>query len=77
MLIGRHGKCTNFNKMVDYGDSVEQVIINLLACDGDKSRSNRKALLSNDMKEIGVASGEHNTNGTCSVIALATKFEVD
>ena len=76
-IIDRHGKFTgNFKRLVEFGaNSPEQVIINLVVSDGDKSRGHREALLLDNLKYVGVAHGTHDTYRTCSVITCATQFE--
>ena len=76
-IIDRYGKFTgNFRRLVEFGaNSPEQVIINLVVSDGDKSRGHRDALLLDNIKYVGVAHGTHDTYRTCSVITCATQFE--
>ena len=76
-IIGKHGNYEgHFRRLIQFGsDSAELVIVNLIVSDGDKSRSYRDALLSKDLKRVGVAHGTHDVYRFCSVIAACTKFE--
>ena len=76
-LIEKYGNFTgSFNRVMECGGSTpEQVVINLLVSDGDKSRSQRDTLLNKSLKRIGVASGKHDIYRTATIIILCTKFE--
>lgn len=76
-LIEKYGNFTgSFNRVMECGgSSPEQVVINLLVSDGDKSRSQRNTLLNKSLKRIGVASGKHDIYRTATIIILCTKFE--
>ncbi len=76
-MIDKYGSFTGiFNRVMECGGSTpEQVIINLLVSDGDKSRSQRDALLHKAAKRIGVASGKHDIYRTATIIVFCTKFE--
>ena len=54
--------------------TAEQIIINLLVCDGDKTRENRDTLLSKEINFVGVAIGNENSNRKDSVIVVCTDF---
>ena len=76
-IISKYGNfCGNFARAIDFGgENAENVVVNLLVSDGDKSRSQRQTLLSTDLKCFGVANGKHNYYRYCSVIVSCTKFE--
>lgn len=76
-IIAKHGHFYgNFSRAIDYGgESPEQVLANLIVCDGDASRGQRDSLLSTDFKRVGVANGEHSMYGHCCVIVYCTQFE--
>ena len=57
------------------GENPEQVLINLIVCDGDLNRGNRESLLSTDLKRIGVVNAKHPTYKYCSLIISFTKFK--
>ena len=57
------------------GVSPDQVVIDLLVGDGDKTRYQRNALLNPNLKRIGVAYGKHQTFGECTVIVLYSYFK--
>ena len=59
----------------DWLNSPEQVVINLLVCDGDPGHGLRDALLLKDLKYVGVATGPHETMRTCTVIVAVTDFK--
>ena len=50
-------------------------VINLLVCDGDKTRGYRKTLFETSVKKIGVANGTHKLFKTVSVIVSCDVFE--
>jgi hypothetical protein len=76
-IISRHGNFVgNFSRSMEFGGATpEQVIVNLLVSDGDKTRGQREALLNNNLKKVGVASGTHETYRTASIIVGCTQFE--
>ena len=75
--IDRHGQAGGYIKrLVEFGaHSPEQVVINLLVCDGDPGHGLRDALLLKDLKYVGVATGPHETMRTCTVIVAVTDFK--
>ncbi len=75
--IDRHGQASGYIKrLVEFGaHSPEQVVINLLVCDGDPGHGLRDALLLKDLKYVGVATGPHETMRTCTVIVAVTDFK--
>ena len=76
-LIEKYGSFTgNFNRVMECGGATpEQVVINLLVSDGQKSRGQRDALLSKALKRVGIASGEHDIYRTATMILFCTKFD--
>ena len=76
-IIDKYGSFTGaFNRVIECGGATpEQVIINLLVSDGDKSRSQRDALLNKSLKRIGVASGKHDIYKNATIIILCTQFQ--
>ena len=76
-IIDKYGSFTgSFNRVMECGGSTpEQVVINLLVSDGDKSRGQRDGLFIKSLKRIGVASGKHDDYGTATIIIFCTKFE--
>ena len=76
-IINRHGSFTgNFSRSMEFGGATpEQVIVNLVVSDGDKSRGQRDALLNDNLKKCGVATGPHDTYRTATIIVGCTKFE--
>ena len=76
-IISKHGNFVgSFRRLIQFGsDSAEQVIINLVVSDGDKTRGHRDALLQEDLKRVGVAHGKHDVYRHCSVIVACTKFD--
>lgn len=75
-IIGNHGYFNgNFSRAIDYGgETPEQVLINLIVCDGDSSRGQRGSLLSTDFKRIGIANGYHSMYKRCCVVVYCTEF---
>ena len=66
----------NFSRSMEFGgENAEQVIMNLIVNDGDKSRSQRDSLLDDDLKVVGIATGKHKYFGNCSIIVSSTTFD--
>ena len=76
-LIDKYGSFTgSFNRIMECGGATpEQVVINLLVSDGEKTRKQREALLDRAFKRVGIASGEHDIYRTATMILFCTKFE--
>lgn len=76
-IIAKYGSFTgSLNRAMDFGgEDPEQVLINLIVCDGDPNRGNRESLLSTDLKFIGVANSKHSTYRYCTLIISCTKFD--
>lgn len=65
-----------FSTATDYGsETPEQVIVNLVVDDGDKTRAQRQFFFSTEIKRVGVANGSHPTYGRCTVIVSCNTFE--
>ena len=75
-IIDKYGSYEgSFNRIMECGATTpQQVVINLLVSDGEKSRNQRNALLNKNIKRIGVASGKHDIYRVATVITLCTKF---
>ena len=75
-IIKRYGRFTNnLNRAMDFGgEDPEQVLINLIVCDGDPNRGNRESLLSKDLHKIGIANAKHDTYRYCTLIISCTDF---
>ena len=75
-IIAKYGSFSgSLNRAMDFGgEDPEQVLINLIVCDGDPNRGNRESLLSTDLKKVGVASAKHPTYRFCTLIISCTKF---
>ena len=75
-IIKRYGHFKfNLNRAMDFGgEDPEQVLINLIVCDGDPNRGNRESLLSKDLHKIGVANAPHDTYRYCTLIISCTDF---
>lgn len=66
-----------FSELIDYGSGFpELVVYNLLADDGDLSRSNREALLDSKFRLIGISTNKHRIYNTVTTISLARHFFV-
>mgnify|MGYP003571429730 CR=1 FL=1 len=76
-IIDKYGSFQgNFSRAMEFGGSTpEQVVINLLVSDGDKSRSQRDALLNPILKRVGVSQGKHDIYRTVTVIVSCTVFQ--
>lgn len=75
-FVQKYGNFTgSLSRIMDFGsENPEQVLINFIVCDGDPSRDNRESLLSTEFTKIGVATAQHNTYGTCTLIVTCTEF---
>ena len=75
-IIKRYGHFKqNLNRAMDFGgEDPEQVLINLIVCDGDPNRGNRESLLSKDLHKIGIANAKHDTYRYCTLIISCTDF---
>ena len=75
-IIGKYGQFTgDLNRAMDFGgEDPENVLINLIVCDGDPNRGNRESLLSTQLKKIGVANAKHPTYRYCTLIISCTEF---
>ncbi len=76
-IIAKYGSFNgNLNRAMDFGgEDPEQVLINLLVCDGDPNRGNREALLAKDLKRIGIANAQHSSFRYCTLVISCTKFK--
>ena len=76
-IIAKYGEFSgSLNRAMDFGgEDPEQVLINLIVCDGDSERGNRESLLGTELKRIGVATAKHPTYRYCTLIISCTKFD--
>ena len=76
-LIAKYGEHDGeFCPLIEYGGrNPEMTVINLLVCDGDKTRGYRKSLFEKKKKKIGVSNGTHKMFKTISVIVSCDVFE--
>ena len=76
-IIKKYGSFKgDLNRAIDYGgEDPEQVLINLIVCDGDPNRGNRESLLSTDLKKIGIKHCTHSTYRFCTLIISCSKFK--
>ena len=75
-VVKKYGNYTgNFRRLIEFGSpTAELVVVNLLVCDGDKSRRHRDGILFDKLKSIGAAHGKHDVYRQCSVIVGCSKF---
>ena len=65
----------NVNRELDFGNETpEQVVMSIITCDGDATRSHRDNLLNTNLKKIGIAHGTHNIYRFCTVLIFCTRF---
>ena len=76
-LIPKYGKYVGaYRQVTQFGSNrPEQIIINLVVSDGDKTRGQRDALLEATLKQAGVAFGKHEKFRYLTVVTGCTKFE--
>lgn len=66
----------NLTRALEFGGATpEQIVTELLASDGDTNRRYRNMILDKGFKKIGVARGEHEEYGECTIIVFATDFK--
>jgi hypothetical protein len=75
-IIEKYGKFTgDLARAMDLGgETPEQVLVNLMASDGDPSREQRDSLLNNNLKKVGIGFGKHEDFKYVTVIVSCTKF---
>lgn len=75
-LIEKRGSYEgSFSRAIEFGgQSHQEVIVNLIVSDGDKSRQQRPALMGDSLKRCGCAVGTHKLFGNITVITAATKM---
>lgn len=75
-ILNKYGTSSGNYVCVDLGgESIEQSVINLLVCDGDRHRKERNVLLSSNYKLIGAANGYHPIYHQCTIIFTCAKFD--
>ena len=75
-IIEKYGNYEkDFHRSIQYGGtSGEHTIMDLFIGDGDKSRSQREALLNGNLKKVGIACGTHDRYRFVNIIVACTKF---
>ncbi len=75
-IIEKYGEFGgDFHRSIEFGGTTgEHTIVDLVAGDGDKSRSQREALLNENLKKVGVASGRHDKCRFINIIVACTQF---
>ena len=75
-IINKHGKYNSqLTNSMDFGSSTpEQIVINLLVCDGDSGRENREFFFNPILKKIGFASGKIDVYKHGTMIFAADDF---
>ena len=65
-----------FGRIMEFGGaSPQQIVTNIVVCDGDKSRSQRANIMNKDFKVVGVALGDHSAFRKCTTIIACTAFK--
>ena len=66
----------SFGRIMEFGGaSPQQIVINIVVCDGDKSRSQRENILNKEFKVAGVAMGDHKLFRKCTTVIGCTAFK--
>ena len=75
--INKYGEFDGeFGTLVEYGGrNAEMTVMNLIVCDGDKTRGYRKTLMEPTVKKIGVSNSTHKVFKTVNVIISCDVFE--
>ena len=75
-IIEKYGNFTgDLARALDLGgETPEQVIVNLMASDGDPSREQRETLFNNDLKKVGIGFGKLEDFKYVTVIVSCIKF---
>ena len=78
-IINKYGSFEGeFSRLMEFGgETPEQVVINLVVSDGDRSRSQRNQLLDKTFKVVGLVSADHEEFRKCTIITLTHKFNYD
>ena len=76
-IIDKYGNFDGqFNQLMEFGSSTpEQIVINLLVCDGDLDRIYRQNLLDPNLKKIGIAFGKNDIYNNCTIIVASSNFK--
>ena len=66
----------SFGRIMEFGgSSPQQIVTNIVVCDGDKSRSQRENILNPDFKVAGLALGDHKLFRKCTTVIACTAFK--
>ena len=66
----------SFGRIMEFGgSSPQQIVTNIVVCDGDKSRSQRENILNKDFKVAGLALGDHKLFRKCTCVIACTAFK--
>ena len=78
-VINRYGSFEGeFARLLEFGgETPEQVVLNLVVSDGDRTRSQRNQLLDKTFKVVGIVSDDHKDFTKCTVITLTNTFNND
>ena len=76
-IIDKYGGSSGkFSKIIEFGGNTpENVIINVVVNDGNKSREKRNSLFDNSFTKVGVATGSHPIYRYVSIILLCNNFD--
>jgi uncharacterized protein YkwD len=65
-----------FGRIMEFGgSSPQQIVTNIVVCDGDKSRSQRENIMNGEFKVAGLALGDHKLFRKCTTIIACTAFK--
>jgi len=72
----KYGTYTELEECIEFGSNDATLIIaNLLVCDGDLTRKNRKIILSNTLRHLGIGLGNHIKYNTVVVLDLIRNWK--
>ena len=75
-IVSKYGDYSgSFGRIMEFGGaSPQQIVTNIVVCDGDKSRSQRDNILNKDFKVVGLAMGDHKDYKKCTTFVACSAF---
>ena len=76
-IVAKYGDYTGaFGRIMEFGGATpQQIVINIVVCDGDKSRAQRDNIMNKEYKVAGVAIGDHNVYRKCATFVACNSFK--
>ena len=76
-IVAKYGDYTGaFGRIMEFGGATpQQIVINIVVCDGDKTRAQRDNIMNKEYKVAGVAIGDHNVYRKCATFVACNSFK--